>query len=47
VQAARIDRVSKGREIGADGKATGDAWREFERLLVAIAQPRSDFARAS
>ena len=47
VQAARIDRVSKGREIGADGKAIGDAWRELERLLVAIAQPRSDFARAS
>jgi DNA polymerase-3 subunit delta len=40
VQAARIDRVSKGRE-------TGDAWREFERLLVAIAQPRSGFAKAS
>jgi len=47
VQAARIDRVSKGREIGADGKAIGDAWRELERLLVAIAQPRSDFANAS
>jgi DNA polymerase-3 subunit delta len=39
-QAARIDRVSKGRGIG-------DAWREFERLLVAIAQPRSGFAKAS
>ncbi|MGH8214805.1 MAG: DNA polymerase III subunit delta [Rhodanobacteraceae bacterium] len=31
---ARIDRMSKGRE-------TGDPWREFERLLVAIAQPRA------
>jgi DNA polymerase-3 subunit delta len=31
---ARIDRMSKGRE-------TGDPWRELERLLVAIAQPRS------
>jgi DNA polymerase-3 subunit delta len=41
VQAARIDRVAKGRETGADGKAQGDAWREFERLLVMIAQPRA------
>jgi DNA polymerase-3 subunit delta len=40
-QAARIDRISKGREIGADGKAIGDAWRELERLLVAIGQPRA------
>lgn len=31
---ARIDRMSKGRE-------TGDPWRELERLLVAIAQPRA------
>lgn len=31
---ARIDRIAKGRE-------TGDAWRELERLLVAIAQPRT------
>lgn len=31
---ARIDRMTKGRE-------TGDPWREMERLLVAIAQPRS------
>lgn len=31
---ARIDRMSKGREFG-------DPWREFERLLVAIAQPRT------
>ncbi|MGH8232895.1 MAG: DNA polymerase III subunit delta [Rhodanobacteraceae bacterium] len=29
---ARIDRMAKGRE-------TGDAWRELERLLVAIARP--------
>ena len=33
-QAARIDRVSKGRGYG-------DAWRETERLLAAIAMPRS------
>ena len=46
-QAARVDRVSKGREIGADGKAIGDAWRELERLLVAIAMPRSGLAQAS
>jgi DNA polymerase III subunit delta len=31
---ARIDRMAKGREIG-------DPWREIERLLVAIAQPRA------
>jgi DNA polymerase-3 subunit delta len=30
---ARIDRMAKGRE-------TGDPWREMERLVVAIAQPR-------
>jgi DNA polymerase III subunit delta len=40
VQAARVDRVSKGREMG-------DAWRELERLLVAIALPRSGLAKAS
>ncbi|HKV65908.1 MAG TPA: DNA polymerase III subunit delta [Rhodanobacteraceae bacterium] len=34
VECARIDRMAKGRE-------TGDPWREVERLLVAIAQPRS------
>lgn len=33
-ECARIDRVAKGRE-------TGDPWRQLERLLVAIAQPRS------
>lgn len=31
---ARIDRMAKGRE-------TGDPWRETERLVVAIAQPRA------
>jgi DNA polymerase-3 subunit delta len=31
---ARIDRMAKGREFG-------DPWREFERLLIAIAQPRA------
>ena len=34
VECARIDRMAKGREMG-------DPWREMERLLVAIAQPRS------
>lgn len=33
LRAARIDRIAKGRE-------NGDAWRELERLAVAIAQPR-------
>lgn len=34
VECARIDRMAKGREAG-------DPWRELERLLVAIAQPRA------
>jgi DNA polymerase-3 subunit delta len=34
VQAARIDRISKGRGFG-------DAWIELERLVVAVAMPRS------
>ena len=33
-ECARIDRIAKGRE-------SGDAWREMERLVVAIAQPRA------
>jgi len=33
-ECARIDRIAKGREWG-------DPWREMERLLVAIAQPRN------
>jgi DNA polymerase-3 subunit delta len=33
-ECARIDRMAKGREWG-------DPWREMERLLVAIAQPRA------
>lgn len=33
-RAARIDRIAKGRE-------TGDAWREAERLVAAIAAPRT------
>lgn len=41
IQAARIDRVGKGRQFDAVGRSSGDAWREFERLLVAIALPRS------
>jgi len=35
VQAARIDRLSKGRGFG-------DAWNEFEQLLLAIAMPRTN-----
>lgn len=34
VQAARVDRLSKGRGVG-------DAWIELERLLVMIAQPHA------
>jgi DNA polymerase-3 subunit delta len=34
VQAARIDRISKGRGFG-------DAWIELERLVAAVAMPRS------
>ncbi|MBS0383027.1 MAG: DNA polymerase III subunit delta [Proteobacteria bacterium] len=33
-ECARIDRMAKGREMG-------DPWREMERLVVAIAQPRA------
>ncbi|MEO8810234.1 MAG: DNA polymerase III subunit delta, partial [Rhodanobacter sp.] len=38
-RAARIDRMSKGRE-------TGDAWQQAERLLAAIADPRAAKALA-
>lgn len=34
VQAARVDRISKGRGFG-------DAWRELERLLAAVAMPKA------
>ncbi len=37
LQAGRVDRISKGR-------AEGDAWREFERLIAAIAAPRRSAA---
>ena len=40
VQAARVDRLSKGRGIG-------DAWIELESLLVMIALPHAGFAKAS
>ena len=40
-ECARIDRMIKGREQDASGKAMGDPWVEMERLLVAIAQPRA------
>ncbi|MBS0555814.1 MAG: DNA polymerase III subunit delta [Proteobacteria bacterium] len=40
LQAARIDRLSKGRGYG-------DAWVELERLLVMIAMPRANLAKAS
>ncbi len=39
VWAGRIDRMAKGRE-------PGEPWREFERLLTALAQPRSAAALA-
>lgn len=39
VQAARIDRISKGR-------GAGDAWRELERLLLGIAEPRTAVLRS-
>jgi DNA polymerase-3 subunit delta len=38
-RAARIDRIAKGRE-------SGDAWREAERLIAALAEPRSAAALA-
>ncbi|MBU6246731.1 MAG: DNA polymerase III subunit delta [Xanthomonadaceae bacterium] len=38
-RAARIDRIAKGREHG-------DAWREAERLIAAMAEPRSAVALA-
>jgi len=40
-QAARIDRISKGRETDPNGKAIGDPWLHLERLIAAIAQPRT------
>jgi DNA polymerase-3 subunit delta len=33
-RAARIDRIAKGREAG-------DAWREAQRLIAMIAEPRA------
>jgi DNA polymerase-3 subunit delta len=39
IQAARIDRISKGRGFG-------DAWNELERLLAAVAMPRARLLRA-
>ncbi|MBU6198379.1 MAG: DNA polymerase III subunit delta [Xanthomonadaceae bacterium] len=40
MQAARVDRLSKGR-------GDGDAWIELERLVVTMAMPRAGFAKAS
>jgi DNA polymerase-3 subunit delta len=40
VQAARVDRLSKGR-------GWGDPWRELERLLTAVAMPRAKLLAAS
>ncbi len=40
-ECARIDRMAKGRVQDQAGKSVGDPWREMERLMVAIAQPRS------
>ena len=34
VDQIEVDRIAKGR-------ASGDAWRELERLLVAVAEPRA------
>lgn len=45
-EASLIDKVSKGREVDAAGKPVGDAWRQLERLIAAIAQPRSGFLEA-
>ena len=42
-QAAFVDRISKGRETDHTGKAVGDAWLQFERLIAAVAQPRAGF----
>lgn len=39
IQAARIDRIGKGR-------AAGDVWVELERLLVAISKPRAGLLKA-
>jgi DNA polymerase-3 subunit delta len=38
-RASRIDRMAKGRE-------TGEPWREAERLIAAIAEPRAAMALA-
>ncbi len=46
IQAARIDRIGKGRELDYARKSVGDAWLEFERLLVAIAKPGSGMLKA-
>jgi DNA polymerase III subunit delta len=40
IQAARVDRLSKGR-------GWGDPWRELERLLAAVAMPRAKLLAAS
>jgi DNA polymerase III subunit delta len=40
-QAGRIDVIAKGQNLDAAGKSWGDGWRELERLVAAIAQPRT------
>lgn len=50
-RAARIDRLAKGRDRddpsrGASPGTGGDAWREAERLIAAIADPRAARALA-
>ncbi|HVT32630.1 MAG TPA: DNA polymerase III subunit delta [Rhodanobacteraceae bacterium] len=40
-QAARIDGIAKGQQLDAAGRSWGDAWRELERLVAAIASPRA------
>ena len=39
-EAGRVDRISKGR-------APGDAWRQLERLLLAVADPKARRALAA
>lgn len=50
-RAARIDRIVKGRDRddpsrGVSGGESGDAWREAERLIATLAEPRTAQALA-
>ena len=44
---AHIDRVAKGQEFDQAGRSIGDVWREFERLLLAVAEPGAADALAA